>query len=205
MEIDSAFAVRDVENTFVALDHASSTVRTEHTFQVEALRPHRFFIREYRWVSDEGIEKPPVIHSGSEENGVRTHRLHGPVLKSSDTGRVAVIDLGRLVRPGDIETVQIGHFFISTSPKNPGFVGHLATPGCERIRLRAVLPKNVGSRQSFRSFRSGSESSYRDVPLKAGPVGDLLAPLNNADDWVEYSITVDKPKVGERYRIEWDI
>ncbi|WP_139327535.1 hypothetical protein [Microbacterium sp. RURRCA19A] len=203
--IDSAFVSRQVTHTFVALDQSSSTVRTEHSFELEAKRPDRFYIREYSWVSKEGIEKPPVIHSGSEDNGVKSHRLHGPVLEGAEAERIAVIDLGRLIGQGEREVVNIEHFFVSTRPENPGFVGHLATEGCEQITLRAILPIGAGQRFTIRSFKSGADRSYRDEALAPLPVGDLLSPLTNRDAWTEYRSVIENPKVGERYRITWDI
>lgn len=203
--IDSAFVARRVSATFVALDRSAATVRTEHRFELEARRSDRFYIREYTWVSEEGIEKPPLIHSGNEENGVRAHRLQGPVLEGAGADRIAIVDLGRVLEPGETETVELEHFFICTKPKNPGFVGHLATAGCEHITLRAVLPNGAGARVRFRSFRSGADESYRDEMLVPVPVGPLLSHLQRADDWREYKKEIPQPKPGERYRIVWDI
>lgn len=203
--IDSALTPRRVAHTFIALDHSAATVRTEHRFEVEAERPDRFYIREYTWVSEEGIEKLPTIHSGSEENGARSHRLHGPVLEGAGADRIAVVDLGRLLEKGERETVEIEHFFICTQPKNPGFVGHMTTKGCEYITLRAILPEGAGKRVTFRSFKSGADRSYSDIPLDPQPVGELLSPLSDRGIWLEYRRDVEAPVLGERYRISWDI
>lgn len=203
--IDSAFVARRVSATFVSLDRSAATVRTEHRFELEARRSDRFYVREYTWVSEEGLEKLPVVHSGNEENGARSHRLHGPVLEGAGSDRIAIIDLGRVLGRGDTETVELEHFFICTRPKNPGFVGHLATSGCEHITLRAVLPNGAGARVRFRSFRSGADDSYKDEMLEPAPVGPLLSPLQRQDDWREYRKEIARPKLGERYRIVWDI
>lgn len=203
--IDSAFLARRVSATFIALDRSASTVRTEHRFELEAQRADRFYVREYTWVSEEGIERPPVLHSGNEENGVRSHRLQGPVLEGAGADRIAVIDLGRVLEVNETETVELEHFFICTKPKNPGFVGHLASFGCEHITLRAVLPKGAGKRVRSRSFKSGANESYRDVTLSPRPVGPLLTPLHHESDWQEYVYEVPNPKQGERHRIVWDL
>lgn len=203
--IDSAFIARKVAAAFVALDHRASTVRTEHRFELEARRPDRFYVREYTWVSEEGTEKAPEVHSGKEKNGARSHRLHGPVLVGPESERIAVIDLGRVLQEGDVETVELEHFFVCTKPRNPGFVGQVATDGCEQIILRAILPGGAGRRVSFRSFKSGASESYLDEPLEPHEVGPLLTPLERVGDWSEYSREIADPKPGDRYRITWDI
>lgn len=204
-EIDSAFTTRRVAHTFVALDRSAATVRTEHQFELVARRADRFYVREYTWVSEEGLEKAPIIHSGHEENGMRSHRLHGPIVEGNDGKRLAVIDLGRVVEQGQTETVELEHFFVCTSPKNPGFVGHRARSGCEEITLRAVLPDGAGKRVRFRSFRAGADDSYKDIVLEPTAVGDLLSELQRESDWQEYRYVVTDPIPDERYRIVWDI
>lgn len=203
--IDSAFVTRKATATLVILDRAASTVRTEHQFELVARRVDRFYVREYTWVSQEGLERPLVIHSGEEENGIKSHRQHGPVLQGAGAERIAVIDLGRILEVGDSETIEFEHFFISTKPENPWFVGNVAAQGCKHMTLRAVLPLGTGTRVRFRSFRSGADESYRDKPLEPHPVRKLLTPLERPSAWQEYSYEVSNPKPGEKYRIQWDM
>lgn len=197
MAIDSAFTLLSVTHTYEVLDSKWMSIRTSHIFELEAIRAHRFYFREYFWHNERGIEKPPQVTSGQSEAGVSSHRLHGPVATGPEGYRLAVLDLGRIVEPGETETVKIEHFFVRVDPDKDGLVGELAKAGARAIHLKAILPSRPDLRTHYasRHATAGDESwlEWED-----------LTPQAFDDRRVAVSKSVQDPQQNVRYRICWD-
>ncbi|UOT06789.1 hypothetical protein MPY17_14040 [Rhodococcus opacus] len=193
--IDSAFEVQEVQHVYKVLDPRWMAIRTEHTFRLRALRPHRLFLREYVWDNETGIEKAPTVSSGKNPNGTSSHRLQGPVIVGLNGRRLAVIDLGRMVEPDETETVTIEHFFVRVNPENEGWVSEAVKPGCRRIQLEAILPEREDLRPHWKCQHLGSDNWEFEEPLE----------LHTDDPGrVRVSHLIDNPKPKYRYRVSWD-
>jgi len=194
--IDSAFTVREVQHTYRVLDRRWMSIRTEHTFSIEAERPHRLFLREYVWDNEIGIEKPPLITSGRRASGSTMHRLQGPIIRGAKGARLAVIDLGRVLSPGERDELSLSHFFMRVAPEPEAWVSHAAVAGCTKITLKAILPK-----------RSDLRPHLKTQPTDAGPnEWDTHEPLipHDTPDGYEVSAVVERPVANHRYRLSWD-
>lgn len=195
MDIDSAFRVEAVEHVYKVLDPRWMAIRTEHTFHLRALRPHRLFLREYVWANETGIEKAPIVSSGKNPNGTSSHRLQGPVISGAKGRRLAVVDLGRVVEPDDTETVSIEHFFVRVNPESEGWVSEKVKPGCNRIQLDAVLPARDDLRAHWKCQPHTSDHWECEEPL---------TPLPDAPGRVRVTHTINNPKANYHYRVVWD-
>ncbi len=196
MEIDSAFTVISAEMTYQVLDSRWMSIRTHHRFELEATRPHRFYFREYNWDNEKGIEKLPRILSGRQQSGRAAHRLQGPVVSGPNGWRLLVVDLGRILGPGEREVVEIEHFFVRVAPDADGFVGALAREGMERIHLTAILP-NRNDLRLHSKHRAGSRDTEEWEHIQ------MLAGTTEAGS-IKVTHKISDPTPGRRYRLGWD-
>lgn len=195
MAMESAFTVVRVSHTYEVLDRRWMAIRTRHSFEIEALRPHRLFLREYTWDNALGIEKPPQVLSGLTEAGSASHRLQGPVINGPKGKRVAVIDLGHVLQPGETDTIEVEHFFVRINPDLEAYVGEASKPGCKRIELHAILPSSDALRP---------HEKYRPLDGSNWVHWESLTPSGRDDGRVDIEYIIDDPTPGMRYRIGWD-
>lgn len=191
----SSFRVVDVSHTYEVVDARWMAVRTRHKFVLEAIHPNRLFLREYTWANEFGIEKRPVILSGKTQSGIASHRIQGPVIIGEQGSRIAVIDLGRTVDPGERETVEIEHFFVRVDPGADGFVGELAKDGCNSVELTAILPKCDSPQPLFKG-KPGNSAEWSTV--------EPLSYDMHESGRIRIHKRISDPEPLWRYRIAWD-
>ncbi|WP_309130354.1 hypothetical protein [Brevibacterium sp.] len=201
--LDSSFKEEVVESSYTVLDAKSMTIKSGLKILLRAVKPQRFYIRQYYWSSSGGVEKPPIVKSGRDVNGTRRHKLLRPVVESTSGGRFAVVDLGRIILPDETEEIEFETFLISVNPKSPSHLGHVAKDGCEKIVLRAVVPKEIiRGRVLQRVWLPNADDSSADLVAQV----DSEPPEHVPDPrrWVSYTYSIDNPKPGNRYRLQWD-
>lgn len=195
--IDSAFTVVTAEMTYEVLDRRWMSIRTHHVFKLRAEKPHRFYFREYFWDNEQGIEKPPRLLSGRKPSGRTAHRLLGPVIVGPKGSRLLVIDLGRVVEPGQTEIVEIEHFFVRVSPEDEGYVGARGQDGMEQVQLTAILPARPDLRPHFKSRNGDTDGEEWDE-------FEMLEGARARSRRIKIERTVTEPLAGHRYRLGWD-
>ncbi len=190
------FVQVNVQHELQVYDRSLMTMRSEHILHLRARRPSRFFERTFSW-SGTGIEKDPKVRSGKDALGHATHRLHGPLVRNGEE-RIYLIDLGRRLKPGEEEIVEVEQWFIDAGRTFQPFLGHTARIGCEGIDLRVRLPDSLKAQVHEERRRPGVHMPYRREPLLP-----MDRPGNHG--YHDYKVNVSDPEPGVNMRIAWRV
>ncbi|PDS43174.1 hypothetical protein CO662_20665 [Rhizobium anhuiense] len=148
-----SFRYRTVEHQFEVVDRGSTTFRSEHKFDLEALQPSRFFIRNWFWTGS-GAEKEPIpeVLCEIDKWGFPKHRIHGPLV-IQNRNRIVVVDLGRTLAVGETDVLHFRHKMKDLEGSfEPRFQISPTAEISERIVIRLVLPDWKGLRVEFKKF-----------------------------------------------------
>jgi hypothetical protein len=184
---------------FHALEFVDIDLRTARnlaSFDLEALRPERFFRRSYSW-SGVGVEKPPQVLSGRDPLGHAHHRVHGPVLRSGDD-RLYLVDLGRTFEQGETESLQLQQTFIDTEGTLKPFLGCTARPGCQHLQLQVIFPNHVQLQVKAETRHRGSRT-----PIEVSILSSTQERKTGGIRQV-FTFETTNPTSGTNFRISWE-
>lgn len=148
-----SFRYKSVEHQFEVADRGSTTFRSEHKFELEAIQATRFFIRNWFWTGS-GAEKEPIpeVLCEIDKWGFPRHRIHGPLV-SENRSRIVVVDLGRTLAIGETDILHFQHKMKDLKGTfEPRFQISPTAEISDRIVMRLVVPDWKGLRVEFNKF-----------------------------------------------------
>jgi hypothetical protein len=187
------FTRLEVDHCLEVLDDRATTFRTSHVHTIRAEMPSRFFVRRYTWTGTDDNDTAEVICE-HDVWGHPRHRLHGPIIREGST-RIVLIDLGRTLSAGEIETVHIAHQLRDLAQTFTPMLGHTVKPGNERITLRVILPERQAERVTYRERMVDTDHDVHAEPLVGVPC--------NHDRLLFSKVISDPAQHNRRYRICW--
>lgn len=196
----NSFLQRHSIHKLTVLDAEFMTFKSEHELHLEALRTERFFLRQFQWtgISSE-TELIPEIISEHDKFGVPRHRLHGDMICEGNN-RMYIIDLGRTLAIGDVDTVKIAHTLRDFEKKFEPIMSvgpRASTSEIQKLELAIQVP--VDSTENVRhETYAGSDKKIIDT--------QKLQPISVTSGIEEYRIVIDENVTPNRgHGISWDI
>lgn len=190
------FKFHSVEHQLEVLDWNSTTFRSEHIFKVEAAVPSRFFVREFSWTGS-GVEREPLpeVISDIDKWGFPSHRVHGPMIIEDDM-RTLVVDLGRTMKVGEVETIHFRHRMKDLAGTfKPFFRVRPSRDISQSLIFRVILPDRPGVRMEYKCFPRENEDTTPATMLEAARVE------NGKQIFEKAIVNPSEDKMG--HKLEW--
>lgn len=194
-DLDDGFVRTTVEHELRVVDPSGLTISVHHRFLLKCERASRFVLSRYEWTGT-GDESTPLIGPRDEDSAIPSPRLHGPAIQLEDGGRLLVIDLGRVLEPGEITEVTVDHTFVDTGETFQPFITHKVTPGNERVAITAILPTEMAKIVHFST--EVLEGSHKQAVLADGLDVEVQGVACRS-----YTFDVLEPSPGCRYAVRW--
>jgi hypothetical protein len=188
------YRYRNVEHQFEVADHGSTTFRSEHKFDLEALQPNRFFVRNWFWTGS-GVEKEPIpeVLSPIDKWGFPRHRIHGPLV-IENRSRIIVVDLGRTLAVGETDQIHFLHKMKDLEGSfRPTFQISPSAEVMERIVMRLVVPSWKNLRVKFTKFSMKTKE----------PLETSVSASTKSRNRLRFEETISHPEKDVGYRFEW--
>jgi hypothetical protein len=153
LAIISPFDVVSAFHSLEVIDLASTTFRSEHKFEVKAVSPSRFFVRQWFWTGSGSVnEAPPDLVTDYDQWGHPIQKIHGPIVVENES-RIVVVDLGRIVQIGERVAVHFLHRLKDLDRTSRPFLSTVPKPrDMRQYKLRVVLPHEMATDVTFEEF-----------------------------------------------------
>jgi hypothetical protein len=165
-----SFEYLSVSHLLEVVDGGSANFKSEHRFELKAVNPARFFVRNYWWTGSGSDDSLPELISEIDQWGFFRHRIHGPMIVEN-TSRIVVVDLGRRLQPGETEVVQFKHRMKDLDGTFQPYLRVGPDTVASKVALTVILPESL-SREVYYEVADGVSGQATEVDKMTGTVLD---------------------------------
>ena len=162
-KLDRVYTILESDHLLEVLDDNSTTFSSRHIITIRAEIPSRFFVRRYSWTGMDHADTHEIV-CRHDLWGHPVHKVHGPVIREG-VARILVVDLGRTLEIGELETVHIRHHHRDFGGTFEPFLAARARPGNQKLTLTVNLPKRLADKVTYRESMMDTNNDVDVEPL----------------------------------------